>query len=119
MRKLLLALVILAMTAWAANVKLYLKDGSYHIVREYKTEGDRVKYYSVERSSWEEIPVALVDLKRTESEIAGRKAALAEEAKVSDVYLGCSCPTAKNPDVRRCHTVLALKFMHAHAPSCA
>ena len=36
----------------------------------------------MERSSWEEIPVTLVDLKRTESEIAGRKAALAEEAKV-------------------------------------
>jgi hypothetical protein len=41
---------------------------------------------------------------------------LAETAKAEDVYLGCSCPTAKNPDVRRCHTVLALTFMHAHYP---
>jgi hypothetical protein len=82
MRKMFFAFLLLGVSAFATNVKLYLKDGSYHIVREYKTEGDRVKYYSVERSSWEEMPVALVDLKRTESEIAGRKAALAEEAKV-------------------------------------
>ena len=27
----------------AATFKLYLTDGNYHIVREYKVEGDRVK----------------------------------------------------------------------------
>ena len=36
---------------------------------------------------------------------------LAKLATETDVYLGCSCPTAKNPDVARCHTVLALQFM--------
>ena len=36
-------------------------------------------------------------------------AALAERARNEDVFLGCSCPTAKNPDVRRCHTALALE----------
>jgi uncharacterized protein YeaO (DUF488 family) len=36
---------------------------------------------------------------------------LAELARGSDVYLGCSCPTAKNPDVRRCHTFVALELM--------
>lgn len=36
---------------------------------------------------------------------------LAELAATEDVYLGCSCPTAKNPDVQCCHTVLALRFM--------
>ena len=36
---------------------------------------------------------------------------LAEQARDGDVYLGCSCPTRKNPDVRRCHTTLALRFM--------
>lgn len=41
---------------------------------------------------------------------------LAELARHNDVYLGCSCPTAKNPDVRRCHTSLALEFMHEHYP---
>ncbi len=42
--------------------------------------------------------------------------ALAELARTEDVYLGCNCPTAKNPDVRRCHTSLALAFMKAHYP---
>ena len=37
--------------------------------------------------------------------------ALAERARSEDVYIGCSCPTRKIPDVRRCHTVLALAFM--------
>jgi len=36
---------------------------------------------------------------------------LAESAKLGDVYLGCSCPSGANPDVQRCHTVLALRFM--------
>jgi uncharacterized protein YeaO (DUF488 family) len=39
---------------------------------------------------------------------------LANLARDQDVYLGCNCPTAKNPDVRRCHTVLALRFMKKH-----
>ena len=42
---------------------------------------------------------------------------LAELAAAKDVYLGCSCPTSKNPDVNRCHTVLALKFMKARYPA--
>lgn len=42
--------------------------------------------------------------------------AIAARARTEDVYLGCSCPTAKNPDVRRCHTVLALAFMKERYP---
>jgi len=72
MRKYWLAIVFLA-AAWAANVKLYLKDGSYQLVREYKVQSDRVRYYSVERGEWEEIPTDLVDLKRTEKEAAARE----------------------------------------------
>src|SRR5438093_2713083 len=78
----LVAMLLLAAAAWAANVKLYLKDGSYHVVREYKVGSDRVRYYSIERSDWEEIPLDLVDLKRTESEAASRKAELEHDAKV-------------------------------------
>jgi uncharacterized protein YeaO (DUF488 family) len=37
--------------------------------------------------------------------------ALAERARGADVHLGCNCPTKHQPDVRRCHTVLALQFM--------
>jgi hypothetical protein len=72
----------LAFSAFAANIRLYLKDGDYHVVREYKLEADRVRYYSVERGDWEEIPVELVDLKRTETEVAERKTAIEEEAKL-------------------------------------
>jgi len=66
----------------APVIKLYLKDGSYQIAREYKVESDRVRYYSTDRSEWEEIPLELVDLKKTESEIHQREEANREEAKV-------------------------------------
>src|SRR5580658_9845327 len=83
MRRILAFLLLVVFAAWAAiNVKLYLKDGGYHLVREYEVQSDRVRYYSVERSQWEEIPLDLVDLKRTQSETADRQAQLAEEAKV-------------------------------------
>ena len=83
MRKLWLMLAALALVAWAANVRLYLKDGTYHMVREYQVQTDRVRYYSVERSDWEEIPLDLVDLKRTETEAADRQAVVDKEAKAS------------------------------------
>jgi len=82
MRKFLLALAILACAAWAANLKLYMKDGSYHIVREYQVRSDRVHFYSVDRSDWEDIPLELVDLQRTQSEAAERQASLEEDAKI-------------------------------------
>lgn len=82
MGRFLCLLLLLAATVLAANFKLYLKDGTFHVVREYKVEGDRVRFYSVERSEWEEIPVDLLDLKRTESENSAHAAKLAEEAKI-------------------------------------
>lgn len=45
--------------------KLMLKDGSFQLVREYTVEGDRVRYYSLDSSQWEEIPSALVNWDRT------------------------------------------------------
>jgi hypothetical protein len=77
-------LVFLAMAAavWAANVKLYLKDGTYQIAREYKVESDRVRFYSIERSDWEEIPLTMVDLKRTEAEASAHEAELEKDAKI-------------------------------------
>ena len=82
MRRIALALFLFATAALAANVKLYLKDGTFQLAREYKVEGDRVHYYSAERSEWEDIPLELVDLKKTESEIADRKKAIEDEAKI-------------------------------------
>jgi uncharacterized protein YeaO (DUF488 family) len=42
--------------------------------------------------------------------------AIAEQARRDDVFLGCNCPTAKQPDVARCHTTLALRFFAEHYP---
>jgi hypothetical protein len=41
---------------------------------------------------------------------------LAELGRQRDVYLGCNCPTRTQPDVARCHTVLALEFLAGHYP---
>jgi hypothetical protein len=73
--------LLFTVVMWAANVRLYLKDGGYHLVREYQVIEDRVRYYSVERGDWEEIPLDLVDLKRTEKEAAERQAELAKDTK--------------------------------------
>ncbi len=61
-----------ALTLSAANFKLYFKDGSDQLVREYKIEGDRVNYYSIDREDWEEVPLSIVDLDKTKAEIKQR-----------------------------------------------
>ena len=42
---------------------------------------------------------------------------LAALATENDVFLGCSCPTKKNPIAGRCHTYLALAFMEEKFPN--
>jgi hypothetical protein len=76
----LIVFLLAAVAALAADFRLYLKDGNYHVVREYQVEGDRVRFYSVERSEWEEVPANLVDLKRTEAEGRERQEAIQKEA---------------------------------------
>jgi hypothetical protein len=63
----------------AANIKLFLKDGTFQLAREYKVEGDRVSYLSVDRGEWEEIPVSLVDLEKTQAVIKQREEEAREE----------------------------------------
>lgn len=56
------------------------------------------------------------ELKQRLAEEPEAFAALAELARKKDVYLGCNCPTQKNPDVRHCHTWMALEFMAQRFP---
>jgi hypothetical protein len=59
--------------------KLMLKDGTFQLVREYHLEGERVRYYSIEQSQWDEMPESLVDweaTKRVEVEESKRNAEL-------------------------------------------
>lgn len=79
---------ISSLVLFGASVRLYLKDGTHHVVSEYKVLSDRVRFYSVERSDWEEIPLELVDLTKTKGAIdaqakdveAERKAEADEDA---------------------------------------
>ena len=41
---------------------------------------------------------------------------LARLAREGDLWIGCNCPTTRNPDVRRCHTFLALEFLAERYP---
>lgn len=78
-------LIALAVAAFGANSRLYLKDGDYQIVREYQVLADRVRYFSTERGDWEEIPLELVDLDRTKKDAEDRQAAVEAEAKEQEV----------------------------------
>ncbi|MGI8744746.1 MAG: hypothetical protein ACR2NN_19670 [Bryobacteraceae bacterium] len=71
----------LILPASAATIKLFLKDGSYQLAREYKVASDRVHYFSSERAEWEDLPVELVDLKKTETEIKQHEESVREESK--------------------------------------
>ena len=79
-----LLFLLSALLCFGENFKLYLKDGNYHIVREYHVEGDRVRFYSTERDEWEEIPLALLDLDKTEKLRDAKKQQIAKEAREQD-----------------------------------
>jgi hypothetical protein len=67
--------------------KLFLKDGSFQLVRDYRVEGDRIRYYNIDSSQWEEMPASLVDWEKTkqvEADQAKRDAALVNKVHTQE-----------------------------------
>ena len=88
------------------------QDTRKHTKHPLRPEADAVAAALEGRIDWD----AFAD--RYSAAVRARRAddpapydALAELARERDVFLGCSCPTRKQPDVHRCHTVLALRLM--------
>ncbi|MGH9447306.1 MAG: hypothetical protein ACRD3O_16445 [Terriglobia bacterium] len=74
-RHLLILVMAIAATSLPcrAQTRLYLKDGTYVEVRSYEVEGNRVRYYSIADSQWEEMPLSLVDLKATQRAVTEKQ----------------------------------------------
>jgi hypothetical protein len=65
------------------GTKLVLKDGTFQVVREYQKNGDRVRYFSMERGDWEEVPSSLVDWDATAKAASeAQKSSAAEVEKI-------------------------------------
>jgi hypothetical protein len=80
----------------ARGKKLVLKDGNFQLVRSYERKGERVRYFSMERGDWEEIPAAMVDWDATAK--AEAEAQKADAALVSKIH--------KQEEARRVETML-------------
>lgn len=83
--------------------KLMLKDGTFQLVRSYEKNGDRVRYFSVERGAWEEIPDALVDWDATKkAEAADQKttAALVEKVRIQEAAAKAETPVDVDASLR-------------------
>ena len=73
-------LFLFSVACWGATLRLYLTDGTYQWAREYQVLQDRVRYYSSERDEWEEIPLTMIDLHRTQMEASRSNAGLMSRA---------------------------------------
>jgi hypothetical protein len=83
----------------ARGKKLILKDGNFHLVREFSVQDGRVRYWSIERSAWEEIPSDLVDWDATH---ASENEQAAQDAQLkAKIHAGQVAERAKDIDVDR------------------
>jgi hypothetical protein len=76
---LLAVLLTACISLLGENIRLYLKDGTFQLVKEYQVLQDRVKYLSAERDEWEEIPLDLIDLNRTKQEASAHQERVKQE----------------------------------------
>ncbi len=67
--------------AWAQQ-KLVFKDGTTEDVAAYEVKGDRVRFKSIDRNEWEEVPLSLVDLVATKKLNAKNTEELRELQKI-------------------------------------
>ena len=80
----LCCLLLAACCVLGATIKLYFKDGTYQLVREYKVQGDRMSFFSTDRGEWEEVPLEMVDVRKTEAEIKQRADEMRQDAAATD-----------------------------------
>jgi uncharacterized protein YeaO (DUF488 family) len=93
------------------------QDTRKHTRHVLRPDAEAVAAYLGGRASWETFADAYRAVVRERfADDRGPFDALAALAREGDVLLGCSCPTKANPDVRRCHTWLALELMAAWYP---
>jgi len=88
--------------------KLVLKDGTFQLVRDYRRNGERVRYLSAERGDWEEIPAAMVDWEATaqaakaeqdEEDALAKKVHAQEQAQKTETMLDVDASLQVAPGV--------------------
>jgi hypothetical protein len=80
------------------NHRLILKDGTFQMVRQYTLAGDRVRYLSLERGEWEEMPANLVDWDATAKWERDHEAPSGEAAPGGEAASDSASPAMKEAE---------------------